>query len=182
MTKVSKDVIYEFVKTRQQRSHLFINMAIACLVYIAGLVLYVRFGSVEIPKSFRLIAYFAFSVASLVLFYIAYWHRKHPAIYRALVTKERLIVEYPQSEQWSFNIAIDDIERFESRQSLSHAGSDVMQTGVLLVDGNFYSIPVNYGLNLGTLYKAIKTIRPEVEFPTKVNKRVEGFLAKDYDR
>lgn len=182
MTKVGKDVIYEFVKTRQQRSRLFINMAIMCLVYIAGLALYENLGSVEITRSFRLIAYWAFSVASLVLFYIAYWHRKHPATYRAVVTKERLIVEYPQSEQWSFNIAIDEIERFESRQSLSHAGSGVMHTGVLLTDGSFYSIPLNYGLELGKLHKAIKTIRPEVDFPTKVNKRVEGFLAKDYER
>ncbi|MDM7859047.1 hypothetical protein QTP81_00330 [Alteromonas sp. ASW11-36] len=182
MAKLSKDVIYEFVKTRQQRSRLFVNMAIMCLLYNLGLSLYVKFGSVEIPESFRLIAYWVFSVASLVFFYIAYWHRKHPATYRALVTKERLIVEYPQSEQWSFNIAIEDIERFESRQSLSHAGSGVMQTGVLLSDGRFYSIPVNYGLNLGKLHKAIKTIRPELEFPTKVNKRIEGFLAKDYDR
>ena len=176
-----QELIYHYKKNRKQRSWLFINMGLACLFYIIVILTYDKFSSRELPESLLPISIIGFSIASGILFYIAWWHRTHPATYEATIDHDRFIISYPGSNQWSFDVKIADIKRFESRNTLSHAGEGIGQTGILLHDGTFHEISMNYGNSLNDIYKAIKSINPNVEFPTKVNQKVSGILEKDYD-
>lgn len=178
---MQEEAVYHFRKTRKQRANTFISMGIVFLVYIAGMFSYEHWKGVSIPESTRTVCLWAFSVSSVVLFFIAYWHRRNPALFEVKVTNERLIVNYPDSEQWSFDVALNDIKRFEHRATLSHAGRGIGNHGVLLKDGRFHHISMNYDLNLKTLHKEIQKIRPEIPFPKRVNKQVEGFLSRDFD-
>lgn len=158
----------------------YINMAVACWVYIAGLYGYEFFAQASLPDDFRSASVTGLSVVSVILFYIAWWHRTHPAVYEAMITKERFVVSYPNVPQWSFDIRIGDIKRFESRNTLSHAGEGIMQHGILLKDGTFHHISMNYGNNINEMYRAVHSVNPEVTFPKRVNLKVFGPLARDY--
>ncbi len=175
------DAIYYYQKSRKQRSITFINMAVACLVYIAGLYAYEYYTDKPVSENFKLIYISAFSISSIILFYVAWWHRKNPATYEAIITTDRFFVHYPGSQQWSFDIKVADIKRFENRNTLSHAGRGIGESGVVLKDGRFYEICMNYGSNINEMYAAVKTVRPDITFPKRVNKKVEGLLSKDYD-
>lgn len=180
--KMELGVIYNYKKSRKQRSIIFVNMGVACLFYIAGLYGYEYIYSKSFPEHLRSIYIIAFSVSSAILFYVAWWQRTHPATYEAIITTDRFIVNYPGSSKWSFNVKISDIKRFEHRNTLSHAGQGVGESGILLNDGRFYEISMNYGNNIKEMYMAIKSINPEVTFPKTVNKKVFGGLSKDYDK
>lgn len=177
----STETVFHYSKSRKQRSWLFINMGVMCWLYIAGLMAYQAYAETPLDAQLQNIMLSVFAVASLILFYIAYWHRSNPATFTATVTRDRLTIDYPGSEQWSVDVAIADIKRFESRQNISSGGKGMMQTGVLLNDGTFYHLSMNYGLHLGKLHKAVQQIKPDVTFPSKVNLRVDGFMQKDYD-
>ncbi len=177
----TSQTLFHFKKTRKQRSRLFINMALMCWFYIGILFGYEYVSQTRIDEPTRQIVLWVFFVSSIILLYIAWWHRRHPATYEARVTNDRVIVNYPGSTSWSFSVLISDIKRFESRKSLSHAGKGIAQHGVLLNDGTFHHISMNYGVSIGDIYKAVQSVRPEVPFPARVNKRVEGPLAKEYD-
>lgn len=176
-----EEAIYHFNKTRKQRSRTYISMGTFSLVYIAAMLTFEHLEGVSIPEPMRTICLWSFSVSSVLLFSIAYWHRRNPASFEAKVTNERLIVSYPNSEQWSFDVALNDIKRFENRETLSHAGTGIGKQGVLLKNGTFHHISMNYDLNLNTLHKEVQKIRPDIPFPKRVNRKVEGFLAKDFD-
>ena len=177
---MNTDVIFHFSKTRAQRARKFIYMALMCWVYIGAITLYSKFGAQALPASFVDISYLVFSLSSIILIAIAAWHHRHPAVFEAVLTDQRLIVRYPGSKQWSFDVAIDDIKRFEYRQTLSHAGDGIPQHGIVLKDGTFHHCSMNYDLNLNTLHKAVQQIRPDVEFPKTVNKRIEGPFKRPY--
>lgn len=177
----TSETLFHFKKTRKQRAWLFINMALMCWLYIGILFGYEYVEQTRVAEPTRQIVLWVFFIASLLLSYIAWWHRRHPATYEAIVTTDRMKVRYPGSDSWSFDIAINDIKRFEVRRSLSHAGQGIQQHGVLLKDGSFHHVSMNYGVSLGKIHKAVQKVRPEVPFPTKVNQRVEGPLSKDYD-
>ncbi len=177
-----EETVYHFRKTRKQSSYKYIYMGTFSLVYIAAMFSFEHLKGVSIPEPLRTICLWAFSASSVLLFLIAHWHRRNPASFEAKVTSERLIVSYPDSEQWSFEVALNDIKRFEHRETLSHAGPGIGDHGVLLKNGKFHHISMNYDLNLNTLHKEIQKIRPDVPFPKKVNRKVEGFLSKDYEQ
>ncbi len=181
MKEYKPGVVYHYKKNRKQQSLTYIRMGIACWVYIAGLYGYEFYFDETVETQFRLIWVAVFSIASAILFYIAWWHRIHPATYEAIITRERFIIDYPGSSEWSFDIKISDIKRFEHRNTLSHAGRGIGQHGVLLKDGTFHDICMNYGSSINKMYKAIHTIDPNITFPKKVNKKISGFLVKDYD-
>jgi hypothetical protein len=145
------EFIYHYKKNRQQQSRLFIRMGIACWVYIAGLYGYEIILDKTVPDDLRLIWLGAFSVSSVILFYVAWWHIKNPATYEATISNDRFIVSYPSVAGWSFDIKISDIKRFENRLTLSHAGVGIMQHGVLLKDGSFHHIPMNYGTSINKM-------------------------------
>lgn len=157
-------------------------MGIACWVYIAGLYVYEAYGSKEVSDEFRLIYISVFAIASMLLFYVMWWHLKNPATYGVIITKHRFIVKYPFVEKWSFDVDIFEIKRFEYRQSLSHAGKGITDQGILLKDGTFHHISMNYRNNINKMYEAVKSVNLNVSFPKKTNKRVEhGPFKKDYD-
>ena len=156
-------------------------MALMCWFYIAVLYGYEHVQQTRVEEPLRQILLWSFSVSSLILLYVVWWHHRHPATYEAIVITDRMTVKYPDSEMWSFDVAVSDIKRFESRRSLSHAGRGIAQHGVVLNDGRFFHVCLNYGVSLGKLHKAVQSVRPEVSFSKKINQRVEGPLAKDYD-
>lgn len=172
--------LYHFRKTRKQRAWLFINMALMCWLYMAGVWFFEPLVGKVMPAVTGLIMLTAFAVASVVLLALAWWLRCHPAVYEAMVTTQRLRIDYPGSQQWSFDVSLADIKRFEHRKTLSHAGSGIARSGVLLRDGTFHPIPMNYGNNINKMYRAVKQVRPQVTFPRRVNTRVEGLLERDY--
>lgn len=161
------DVIYHYKKDRKKQSLLYIRMAVACLLYIAGLYGYEWLMDDLVSTEFKLQWILIFLLASLVLFAVAWWHRRNPATYEATITRERFVVDYPSYPDWSFDISIADIERFEYRQSIGQAGRGVLQHGVLLKNGDFHHISMNYGNSLNKMYKAIQSINPEITFPSK---------------
>ncbi|WDE95814.1 hypothetical protein PQO03_08810 [Lentisphaera profundi] len=173
--------IYHYKKNRKQQSKIFINMAVACLIYIAGLYGYEHYLNKTVPENTRNIFIIAFSISSVVLFYVAWWLRAHPANYEAIITVDRFIVKYPDSTHWSFDVKISDIKRFEHRNTLSHAGSGQGASGILLHDGNFHEICMNYGNSINKMYDAIQSIDPNITFPKKVNKKISGLITKDFD-
>ena len=173
--------IYHYKKSRKQRSRIFINMGVACLAYIAGLYGYEHFFNATVSENTRSIYIAAFSVSSAILFYVAWWLRTHPASYEAIITGDRFVVNYPESSTWSFDVKVSDIKRFEYRNTLSHAGKGNAVGGVLLHDGSFHEICMNYGNNINKMHAAIKSIKPEITFSKKVNTKASGMFAKDYD-
>lgn len=178
--KQKSKALYHFRKSRKQRSWLFINMALMCCLYMAAIVISERFVTTPLADQTKTIMLAGFASASVVLLVIAWWLRRHPAVYEALITTERFRVHYPGSKQWSFDLPVVDIKRFEHRQTLSHAGSGIVSIGVLTFDGVFHPIPMNYGNNINKMYRAVKKVRPDVTFPSRVNTRVEGILERDY--
>ncbi|MBU2952998.1 hypothetical protein [Marinobacter sp. F3R08] len=157
-------------------------MALFCWVYVAALFVYEKFGAQPVPEGLYLAVVTAFPLASVILFLIGRWHLRNPATYRAIITDKQFMVEYPGSEQWSFCVNVGDIKRFENRQTLSHAGRGIPQHGILMKDGSFHHITMNYGNNIRKMYKAVKQVNPEVTFPYRVNQKARGLgLDKDYD-
>jgi len=180
---MTDQVLYFFSKTRKQRSKLYIRMGLFCWVYVIGLLLYEEFGDKPVPDDLHLAMVIAFPVASAILFLVAWWHIRNPATYRAMITPERFTIEYPNSESWSFDVNVADIKRFEYRQTLSHAGKGIMNHGILMKDGSVHNSSRNYGNHINEMYEAVKSVSPEVTFPSRVNKRVQGLgLDRDYEK
>lgn len=132
-------------------------------------------------KICRSIYIITFSFSSVILFYVGWWHRNHAATYEAAITSHKFTVKYPGSTMWSFDVKVSDIKRFEHRNTLSHTGNSIGESGILLNDGSFHEISMNYGNNINDMYDAVKTINSNVTFPKKVNKKVFGPLDKNYD-
>lgn len=187
-------ILYQVKRTRNQKAQVLINMGLACLFYVAAFYAYEWYtDSVLIAGTDRLLVDVSLAGASIILFAFAFWSRRNPATYSAIITSTRFKIDYPGSKQWSFDVAIDDIKRFESRATISHAGSGIVKTGVLLKDNTFHHICLNYfngtgsfrdlfgGGPIADMYKAVKQINPSVSFPKTLNKKVEGFLKRDYE-
>ncbi|WP_462159115.1 hypothetical protein [Pseudoalteromonas sp. GB56] len=181
MTTDNKPVYY-YGKTRAQRALKFIAMATVSLLYIVILFGYEHYTGEQLPQDFRSECIWAFCISALVFFFVALWHIKHPAKFEAILTPQRLIVRYPSQDTWSFNVAVADIKRFEHRQSLSHAGKSIGQQGIVLIDGTFHHISMNYDLNINELFKHVRKIKADITYPKKVNTRVEGLLERDYKK
>ncbi len=177
----NNNLLYQYSKSPKKQAIVYINMGVMCWVYVLGFYLYQIKHSPSTPESLSTIFYTVFPLASLILFLIARYHFKHPGVYSATITKDYFTVIYPDSKQWSFKVKTPEIKRFEHRQTLSHAGKGIGKSGVLLKDGSFHEICLNYGPNMNKMYRAVKSIYPEVMFPKTVNKKVSGFLEKDYD-
>lgn len=186
-------ILYDIKRTRKQLSRLFIRMGAMCWVYILGFYVYDRYtGDHALLVGDSLIVVSSFAIASLLLFLVAYWHIRNPATYHALITSRRFTVSYPGSKQWSFDVALDDIKRFEHRNTLSHAGKGIPQVGILMNDGTFHQISLNYfngsgrwrdlldGGPVGDMHRAIQQVRPEVKYPKATNVRVDGPIQRDY--
>ena len=175
------EAIYHFKKTRRQQSRLYFRMAGMCWFYLLCLFGYEFYLAEPVAEDLRLAMYWGFSIASFVLVLIGWWHLERPGYFEVTLTRETLKVHYPDSENWSFECRVEDIKRFEHRRKRDHAGKSPLESGVLLKDGNFHHISMNYGNSLKDIFKAVKSINPEVTFPSSVNTRYEGLgFDKDY--
>lgn len=68
------------------------------------------------------------------------------------------------------------------RQVTSVEDEGITDLGILLKDGTFHHLSMNYRNNINKMYEAVKSVNPNVSFPKKTNKRVEhGPFKKDYD-
>lgn len=177
---MSDSIKFHYKKSRAQRSIKFFSMATMSVIYIVGMKVYEHWNNTLVSEPTRSIVFWVFSVSALLLVLIGIWHLRNPATFEAIVTTHRMKITYPGSKQWSFDIALSDIKRFEYRKTVSHAGDGILNHGVLLKDGTFQHISMNYDLNIKTLFEAVQGQRPNISFPNTVNKKVEGFLAKDY--
>ena len=173
--------VYHFRKTRKQQSRLYFRMAVMCWVYIIGLFAYEAYYDTTVQEDFRMATLWGLSIASAVLALIGFWHRRNPDYFEVLITPQTLTVRYPGSESWSFECRIEDIKRFEHRRAHSHAGKSPLESGVLLNDGCFHHISMNYGNSLNDIYKAVKSVKADIEFPSAVNTKFSGLgLDRDY--
>lgn len=176
------DMLYHYKKSRKQLSKIFINMGLGCWFYIAAMYGYEHALNKTLPDDFKFYGTIGFSIASFFLFVIAIWHIKNPATYEATITYERFIIKYPGSKIWSFDVAIKDIKRFEHRQTHSHAGKGIGQSGILLNNGAFHQISMNYQNNINKMHKVVQSIKPDVKFSSKVNTKFMGLINKDYKK
>ena len=167
---MSEEYLYHFKKTRKQRSKLFIRMGVVFLLYIAVLFLCEHYTSFKISAENRNIAVGSFSLAALILFYVAWWHIKNPATYEAYITKDKFSIVYPGSEIWSFDVNVDEIVKIEHRQSHSSGGKSIVKTGVVMENESFHEICMNYGNNVNEMFKVLKSINPKITFPKTINK------------
>lgn len=180
---MNSDPIYHFRKTRRQQSRLYFRMAGMCWFYLLCLFAYEFYFAEPVAEDFRLAVYGGFSIASVILVLIGWWHLERPGYFEILVTRELLKVHYPDSDSWSFECRVDEIKRFEHRRKHDHAGKSPLESGIVLKDGSFHHISKNYGNNLKDLFRAIKTVNPEVTFSSRVNTRYQGLgFDRDYRR
>ena len=160
--------VYHYKMSRRKRSRLYINMSVACLLYIAGLFIYEGYSGEVVPSDFKYIWIGAFSFITALLSWATVWHLLNPGVYEANITFERFSVIYPEYPRWSFDISVSDILRFEYRQSRSHAGKSAASPGILMKNGDFHYVSMNYGNSINKMHKAILKVRPDIKFIKRV--------------
>ena len=165
---MKKKYLYKYIKTRKQRSKLFIRMGLGSLFYIVILHLVKSFSEINITSSTYNIIVGVLTLSALVLFYIAWWHIKNPANYSATITSKELSISYEEVPTLSFCINIADIERIENRNVSSGGGQLMVNTGVLMSNGDFHVISMNYGNNIDNMFKVLKSINPSITFSKSV--------------
>ncbi|MAF97234.1 MAG: hypothetical protein CMH26_01205 [Micavibrio sp.] len=174
-----KTPLYEYEKSLKQRAIIFFNMCAMSLLYLAGIVGYDIYKPGAMPEDLVFWSKIIFSIAAIITLIIGIKARKSDKIYRAIVTTDRLIIEYPDVEQWSFDLPLKDIKRFEKRQALGGGGPGIIHDGILMKDGTYHEISVNYGVSIGKMLKAVQRIHPDIEQRKTINKSAPGI--KDYD-
>ena len=171
---MSEQPVYRFTKTRRQQAVRLVSGAVVCWAYIGGALLYEDLSGQALPQELRFWGAVGLSVASGFSLLAALWCYRNPAEYVAEVTPERLVVKHPGHAGWCFDVAVSDIKRFEYRRTYSPGGEGTLRHGVLLHDGEFHHINMNYGVSLKKLFKAVRHVNPSVTFRSKVNKRFAG--------
>ncbi len=170
--------LYHYKINRKQRSKTFIRIGLACLLYIGALFIYEIYSGDRVPENLRSICIYAFSFSAAAMFYIAWWHIKNPATYEAYITSQKFVVDYPDSPIWSFNVNISDIEKFEHRQTLSHAGRGIVESGIVMKNGEFHEIVMNYGNNINKMHAALKDVNRNITFSKRVNQKFQWWPFK----
>jgi hypothetical protein len=165
---MTEEYLYHFKKTRKKESKLFIRMGVASLGYIVVLYLVEHYSDFVIPEDVHNIILIVFSLASVILFYIGWWHIKNPATYEAYITSKVFSVSYPEVELWSFKVNIEDINKIEQRQNHSSGGKSILNVGVVMNNSDFHKISMNYGNSVNKMFKILKSIKPEITFPKTV--------------
>lgn len=160
---MGKEYIYHYKKSRKQHAKLFVRIGVASLFYIMVLYFVKMYLKIAVPNDIHLIFVASLSIAAVILFLIAWWHIKNPAIYEAWITHKQFSIVYPNVPDWSFTVNTDDIVRFENRQR-----SSSVDMGILMINGNFHKISMNCGNDINKMYKALKTVRPDIEFSKSV--------------
>ena len=165
--------LYHFKKTRKQQAMLYIRMAAASLIYVLILLYIENYTTIDVPQDMSNILLIAFPTVAIILFLVALWHFKNPGTYEAIVTQEYFSVKYPGSKQSSFKLKISEIDKLEHRGSHGGGGRYV-ELGVVMKNGDFHHLSVNYGNNANNIYKALIKVNPEITFPKKANIKYTG--------
>ncbi len=171
---MSAPPIYRFRKTRRQQAWQLVLGAFVLWGFIGSGLWYESLTGDSLPPEFRFWSALGLGVAGAISLVAALWCLRHPAEYLAEVTHERLLVQHPGSRDWCIDVPVAEIKRFEYRRTHSPGGEGILQHGVLLHNGEFHHINMNYGVSLKRLYKAAKQVNANVTFPSKVNKRMFG--------
>ncbi len=165
---MKEEYLYSYNKSRKQRSKLFIRMGIASLFYIAVLYVVESFTKVNISNHLHIIILGILVLTAVILFYIAWWHIKNPATYKVTITSKELSISYPEVSSWGFCVNVFDIEKIENRQTHSGGGRSIINTGVVMKNGDFHEISMNYGNSINKMFKVLKSINPSITFPKMV--------------
>lgn len=147
---------------------LYIRLGIGLIVYVIILLYIENYTKINVPKDMSDILLIAFPIISIILFLIALWHFKNPAIYEAIVTQEYFSVVYPGSKQSSFKLKVADIDKLEHRGSHG-GGGRYIELGVVMKNDDFHHLSVNYGNNANNIYKALIKVNPKITFPKRAN-------------
>ena len=133
----------------------------ACIyLWIGG---FVYFGA-EPDSEFIVWSLRGGTVAALCLVGFAVWNFAHPATYYVAVSDDRLVVEYPDSQRLSFDIAIEDIHHIEGRTRRDHAGTRSDGHYVVTESGKEYEITTNYFGSIRQIHKALQTVKPAITY------------------
>jgi hypothetical protein len=173
---IKTEPIYHFKKTRAQRSIVFFSMSASCALYAAGLFVFESVTGEHISSDFKFQWVLGCTLIGLILSAVGVWHMRNPATYEAKVTDKQFSISYPFSESLSFCVLLDDIVRFEYRQSVGHAGSGIPRHGIFMRSGQFHDISMNYGNNINDMHKAVTSIKPNIPFYKKTDGRGHGRL------
>ena len=162
--------LYHFKKTYKQQAKIFRNMAVMSLIYLIAIYGYDHYAPDTIPEDLLFWTTLIFPIAAIILFGITIKMNRSKGVYRASVTQDQVIIDYPSSDHWSFEIDIKDIKRFEQRQPHGPGGKGILSVGILLHDGQYKEIGVNFGVNVKAMFKAVQSIKPDVTYSKSINK------------
>ena len=158
---MTEKILYHYRVNRKQRAKIFINMSGMSLFYIAVIFALEPLFNITVETDIKFGLTAAFSVSTIVLLAIVIWLYRNPATYEATITETSFTVFYPYQTTWSFKVHIEDISHFEYRSSHS---SNHSSAGIVLKDGQYLPISMNYGNSVNKMYAAVKTLKPELEF------------------
>lgn len=163
------DKVFEYSRTSAQQAKIFLRISIMMLVY-CGIFQWVTLkGVIDLPGRDSLIISLALGASGVVAFIVFLFMRRRKKTFSAFVTKEIVSIDYPDVPEWSFEIPINDIKAFGYRRISGSGGSMSADAGIYTNDGRFHHVSMNYQMSVGKLYKAVKSVRPEIPFPKRVN-------------
>jgi len=153
--------LYLYKKNNQTRAKLFVIFGVVLL--IISLAPYIFKSFINVPDSFFIITIVSIMV-TISLFFMAWLNYKNPMKYEAIVTQTELIIKYPNNDELSFRVKIQNIKSFENRYTDNFVGKKNLQSGLVLKNGYFYHICTKYGNDVNTMFSATKSINPNIKF------------------
>jgi len=143
-------------------------MGVASLFYIAILYAAELYTEIYISNVVHNIIAGGLTFTATVFFYTAWWHIRNAATYEAIITTKEFSVSYPEVSSLSFCVNIIDINKIENRQSHSHAGKSILDTELVMNNGDFHKISMNYGNNIHEMFEVLESVNPNISFPNTV--------------
>ena len=154
--------LYHFKKTRKERSTVFFNLGGLCILYITALYFFETRIDKQLSEQNLIILFGILGIASVIMFIIAIWHLLNPATYEAYVTKDFASVYYPDNENMSFEVTVNEIEKVVKRQNFFGNFQGLSSEGLRMKNGEFHMLTVTYGNYLTQFYKALNKARPDL--------------------
>jgi len=165
---MANNYLYHYKMSRKKRSSLFVRMGVVSLAYIVILHLVEHFTDIIVPSDIHTIIVVVFSLATVMLFHAAWWHIKNGATYEAYITSTEFSVYYPGVASWSFKVKVDEIDKIEQRQNRSSGGKSILNIGILMKNGEFHKISMNYENRVSNMFKVLKSINPKITYPKTI--------------
>jgi hypothetical protein len=158
------NVVLQYKRSRKWAAFQLILLGIT---FPAMFVLIVSFFPEEDIKEIYAVAQYALAVLSIVLFMLAWWNYKHPALFEFTITDKRIESRYPDNyPAWTYSIAVDDVIKIEIR---THAQNRPLPKYYLVTrDGGKYEIPINYNNPVHRIGDALQKIKPGLKIERTV--------------